>query len=221
VALRSATEIDLPVGIHIDFVTEYHEHNHGSDHSLLGPSGSLVQELHNREVNKEVRHLFTARELIELRTEIRKQIQIFEQMAGILPSHLDYHFGLHYLSDVMAIYALTAEEYKIPIRWGGQYAGSHPNPHSPKVFCDEFRGKEDTTVDDFLTLLDRQWEGVMELCCHPGYFTPEGLLDTYNQEREIELRILTDPRLKKEMEDRQIQLVNYNWIYQQFGSGFD
>jgi predicted glycoside hydrolase/deacetylase ChbG (UPF0249 family) len=217
-ALKLAAEVDFPVGIHLDFVTEYHIHPEDNQETLLGPQGELVRELYNREFRKEIGHLFSAKELIELRGEIRKQIQLFQKMTGNLPSHLDYHFGLHYLSDVMAIYALTAEEYKIPIRWGGQYAGSHPNHHSPKIFCDEFRGSEHTTIQDFLKLVDHSWDGIMEMCCHPGYFTPGGLPDTYNREREVELAILTDSQLKVELEKRKIQLVNYNWIYQEFAN---
>jgi predicted glycoside hydrolase/deacetylase ChbG (UPF0249 family) len=61
-------------------------------------------------------------------------------------------------------------------------------------------------------LLQEPWDGVMEIICHPGFFTPHDLHDSYNQEREYELKVLTDPRLKAEIERMGIQLVNYIWL---------
>jgi hypothetical protein len=143
---------------------------------------------------------------------MRKQIDDFRKMAGRLPSHLDYHYGLHYLPDVMAIYLFVAEEYKLAVRWGTQYAGNNPLVLAPARLCDRFRGVENDGVALFLSQLEQPWEGTLEVLCHPGYYTPEGLHDSYNLEREHELRTLTSPELKAGIEGMGVQLVNYDWF---------
>jgi chitin disaccharide deacetylase len=211
-ALANAIEVGLPVGIHIDFVTEFHLHDHHSDPNLIGPNGQLTHELNEREFHNHIDHSFTCDELITLRDEIRSQVNLFIQLTGQKPSHLDYHFGLHYINEIMAIYITIAEEYQIPVRWGRQYAGKSPYAMAPKIFCDAFKGHPQSSIDDFVKLIEKPWEGVMEICCHPGYFTPGEFADKNNQDREYELTVLVDPRLKVELHNRNIQLVNYHFV---------
>jgi hypothetical protein len=207
-ALAQARRDGLTVGLHIDLVTPYAQ----ACHPEFGPAGHLARELHNREYNRQIGGVLSCEELLKIRTEIRSQIKEFTAMAGRLPSHLDYHFGLHYLPEVMAIYLLTAEEFGLPVRWGTQYAGSNPLALAPARLCDGFRGVTVGGVELFLSLLEPPWEGAMEFLCHPGYTTPGGLEDTYNQERELELATLTDPRLKHALQEMGITLVNYDWL---------
>ncbi len=211
-ALASAKEVGLPVGIHIDFVTQFPHNDHLSDSNLIGPDGKLRHELYEREFHNHIKHSFTCDELISLRGEIRRQVNYFIQLSGQKPSHLDYHFGLHYINEIMAIYITVAEEYHLPVRWGKQYAGKNPYALAPKIFADTFEGNPQSTIEDFVNLIDKPWEGIMEICCHPGYFTPSGLADKNNRNREYELAVLVDPRLKLELQKRNIQLVNYHFI---------
>ncbi len=211
-SLARAIEVGLPVGVHIDFVTEFHLHNHHSDPNLVGPNGQLMHELNEREFHNHIDHSFTCDELMSLRDEVRSQVDLFIQLTGQKPSHLDYHFGLHHLNEIMAIYITIAEEYQIPVRWGRQYAGRNPYAMAPMIFCDAFQGNPQTTVDDFINLIEKPWDGVMEICCHPGYFTPGRLADSNNRDREYELAILVDPRMKLELQARNIKLVNYHFI---------
>jgi predicted glycoside hydrolase/deacetylase ChbG (UPF0249 family) len=209
-ALNRASEVGLPVGVHIDFVTGYLLDGQHSDQQLVGPNGQLTRELYQREFHKQIEHSYTCDELIALRDEIRRQVDLFTQITGEKPSHLDYHFGLHHLPEVMAIYITVAEEYKIPARWGSQYAGKNPYSSSPRFLCDAFRGTPQTSRSDFIKLIEKAWEGVMEICCHPGYYTPNGLADSYNMEREYELAVLTDPALKVELQKLNIKLINFH-----------
>jgi predicted glycoside hydrolase/deacetylase ChbG (UPF0249 family) len=207
-AISMASRINLPVGLHIDFVTPYSN----SAKQELGPNGHLTQELFHREFNDQITSLFSTEELLILQEEIRDQIEEFKALSGQLPSHLDYHFGLHFLPDVMFIYLMVSIQYKLPVRWGVQYAGRNPIVLAPARLCDRFRGVKNGSIETFTDLLQEPWEGVLEVLCHPGYFTPNGLFDSYNQEREYELKILTDPRLKTEIKQMGIKLVNYPWL---------
>jgi hypothetical protein len=207
-ALVLAKQAGLAAGLHIDFVTPFAQ----ASSPEFGPGGRLLEELVNREFKNEIRSVFTCEELLKIRDEMRKQIDDFRKMAGRLPSHLDYHYGLHYLPDVMAIYLFVAEEYKLAVRWGTQYAGNNPLVLAPARLCDRFRGVENDGVALFLSQLEQPWEGTLEVLCHPGYYTPEGLHDSYNLEREHELRTLTSPELKAGIEGMGVQLVNYDWF---------
>lgn len=211
-AMQQAIEVGLPVGIHVDLVTDFVESNNMAEKPFLGPNGTLRTELSSRENEKEIRNLYSCEELVSFREEIRNQIEDFMQLTGHKPSHLDYHFGLHYLPDVMTIYVVAAKEYGIPVRWGEQYAGKNPYQQSPNKFCDSFRGTPGVSVDDFMEMIKEPWDGVLEVCCHPGYRTPFGLQDSYNEEREYELSVLCDPQLKAALSNKQIQLVNYHWL---------
>jgi chitin disaccharide deacetylase len=211
-AIEQAGEVGLPVGLHLDFVTECAQRHYPHRSHYLGPQGALATELYNREFGGRAPQLFTCEALITFRDVMRDQIDQFSRLAGEKPTHLDYHFFLHYLPEVMAIYILVAEEYKIPVRWGEQYAGRNSYPRAPRRFHDRFRGTAETSVKTFAAYLDSQWSGTLEICCHPGLFTPCGLPDGYNREREFELRVLTDPQLRQEIHRRGIQLVNYRWL---------
>jgi len=213
-ALHLAKEVDLPVGLHIDFVSTFAQMGAPD----FGPESRLLRELFSREFRREIMGVFSCEELLKIRDELRRQIDDFRKMAGRLPSHLDYHFGLHYLPDVMAIYLFVAESYGLPVRWGVQYAGNNPLVLAPARLCDCFRGVKTGGVDLFLSLLQDDWKGVLEILCHPGYYTVEGLSDSYNLEREYELQTLVHPRLRAEVEQSGIQLVNYDWLNEHRGS---
>jgi chitin disaccharide deacetylase len=207
-ALCMAREIGMPVGIHLDFVTDFVS----SCSSHFGPHGSLVEILFEREFQRCCTAALTADQLICIENEMRAQIELFRAITGCLPSHLDYHFGLHYFPEVMSVYVTTAEEYALPIRWGCQYAGENPYNLAPNLFCDRFRGLETGSLQLFLDLVQQHWDQVMEFICHPGYFTPGVFADSYNREREYELKALTSQNLKQQLKDMGIQLISYDWL---------
>lgn len=212
-AMAMAQDVGLAMGLHLDLVTPFVTHRS----HYFGPARRFSSELAEREYRQRVGRLFTCEELITIRNEARSQIEDFAALAGHLPSHLDYHFGLHYLGEVMAIYLTVAEEFGLPVRWGRQYAGANPYRLAPHCLCDCFRGYEQDGLSLFLKAMDEPCEGIKEVICHPGYTTPGILADSYNHERELELKTLTDPRLKEELARREVRLVTYEWLRQQLG----
>ena len=207
-AIAAARDIGLSIGLHLDFVTHFVQ-----DRSpLFGPHGKVCQVLFAHEIGREGPMHFSCFELIKVRDEMRCQIDDFIKLSGSLPSHLDYHYGLHHLSVAMALYLTIAEEYQLPVRWGEQYAGSNPYRLAPMAFCDQFHGQEQGGVELFLSMVDQPCDGTKEIVCHPGFTTPGILPEAYNHGRELELRTLTDTRLKEQLEQRQALLVNYDWL---------
>jgi predicted glycoside hydrolase/deacetylase ChbG (UPF0249 family) len=61
-------------------------------------------------------------------------------------------------------------------------------------------------------------EGWTEVACHPGYVTPD-FSSVYLQEREEEVRTLTDPHISQSIEALGIQLVNYTNYLAQYPLG--
>jgi hypothetical protein len=208
-ALQVARKAGFSVGIHLDFVTPYMA-DRGVD---FGPNGTLVKELFSREFTHQNGTPLSAEQLLRVRDEIRSQISDFIALSGRLPSYLDYHFGLHYMPEIMAIYLIVAKDYRIPVRWCCQYSG-HSSPYelSPEYICDQFKGMPTGGEELFIELVRQPWTGIFEMMCHPGYYTPEGLGDQYNREREYELNTLTNPWLKNELQKEGIELVNYDWL---------
>ena len=192
-SMAMAKDAGLSMGLHLDMVTSFVAHRS----HFFGPKRRFSNELAEREFGHRVGQLFSCEELIAIRDEMRSQIEEFARLAGRLPSHLDYHFGLHYLGEVMATYLTLAEEYGLPVRWGRQYAGANPYRLEPDCLNDCFRGSEENGLALFLKAVDEACDGVKEIICHPGYRTPGVLADSYNQERELELKTLADPRLKE------------------------
>ncbi len=79
----------------------------------------------------------------------------------------------------------------------------------PDHFVATFFGRETLTLFFLLHLLDTLPEGVTELMCHPGYADEALAESTYRAEREIELALLTDPKVRERVEERGIELITF------------
>jgi predicted glycoside hydrolase/deacetylase ChbG (UPF0249 family) len=87
-------------------------------------------------------------------------------------------------------------------------------------FCGDFyghdgRGRPDPdaiTLSALIQLLERTSEGVTELGCHPGY--ADDLNDWYRAEREQEVRVLCDPRLRTALRQLGIALMSFSELVQ-------
>ena len=76
-------------------------------------------------------------------------------------------------------------------RWGGQ---SHP---------------EQISVESLTRMLANELaEGITELICHPGFVDP-AFSSSYSVEREVELRTLCDPAIRRIITEQSIQLTSH------------
>jgi predicted glycoside hydrolase/deacetylase ChbG (UPF0249 family) len=83
-------------------------------------------------------------------------------------------------------------------RFYGQWAGEH---HPEQVSAASLiRILETDTAD-----------GITELACHPGYADPD-LSSSYAIERELELRTLSDARVRRYLDRRGIVLVGFRQV---------
>jgi predicted glycoside hydrolase/deacetylase ChbG (UPF0249 family) len=76
------------------------------------------------------------------------------------------------------------------------------------TFYDELAAKE-----ELLKIIMHLSEGIFELMCHPGYADAELIESTsYARHREVERGILTDPDVRKAIEQRGIELISFEGV---------
>jgi predicted glycoside hydrolase/deacetylase ChbG (UPF0249 family) len=145
-----------------------------------------------------------------VRAEVERQLELFESLTGSAPTHADSHHHLHRNEGVEPVFAVVFEPLGIPVRGDGTVAhiGGFYAQWEWKVTNLEYVSLR------FLERILREevGEGVTELACHPGYLDDE-LDSDYREEREAELRTLTDPRLPEVMRELGIELVSYGRLH--------
>jgi predicted glycoside hydrolase/deacetylase ChbG (UPF0249 family) len=139
-------------------------------------------------------------------TEVRKQLESFRQMTGRDPTHLDSHQHVHDDDTPAAVVRKLAVELGVPLR-----------NHDQRVrYCGDLYGRapggETVTgaisVENLIVILEGLPQGVTELGCHPG----EGadIESEYRDEREAEVQVLCDPRVRETIEREGIALCTFS-----------
>ena len=171
-----------------------------------------------------VEHLATL-DIDEVKREWRAQIEAFIRAARRKPTHLDSHHHSSYFSPELFHAMLElAKEYDCAIRF--PFTGKVEkeleetdkrvpglikqfDPRRPDTFVVDFYD-ERATREELLGLINNLPEGTTEIMCHPGYtddaFAKESV---YNNQRERELKILTDPSIKEAIQANGIQLITF------------
>lgn len=137
--------------------------------------------------------------------EVQGQLDTFRGLMGRDPSHLDSHQHVHRREPVRTILTNVAGELGIPLR-----------EFDPGIrLCGEFYGQTGfgepahdlITVEHLLAILEDLPEGVTELMCHAGH--GEGLATIYGMERDQELAVLCDPRIRAALDRLRISLTSF------------
>lgn len=161
----------------------------------------------------------------EVKREWRAQIEAFVQAAGRNPTHLDSHHHSSYFSPELFQGMLElAKEYDCAIRF--PFAGDISreleetnkrvpelieqfHPRHPDRFIVDFYDKR-ATYEELLNIINHLPDGTTEIMCHPGYtndtFANESV---YNNQRDRELSILTDPSIKAAILANGIELITF------------
>ena len=163
---------------------------------------------------KEVKGVRTAEVLAEFVAQIETLIQ-----AGIEPTHLDSHHHIHGLPDVFPAFCELAQRYAIPVRSLSPEMTRQLRLASvsciDRTLTEWYEGE--LTVSTFMHVLQQGFAEYpesrsFEIMCHPG-FVDKSLfsLSRYVTERELELAVLCDPNLQRE-------IANAGFKCQEFGS---
>lgn len=83
---------------------------------------------------------------------------------------------------------------------------------APDWFIDGFYGR--ASVDDFVAMLRQLPPGVSEVVTHPGRVDDQlrALGGDYVQQRERELSVLLDPRVRTALDESGVELVDYSYV---------
>jgi len=143
---------------------------------------------------------------VTARMALSRQLARFQRLMGRLPTHLDSHRNRHRDPRLLPAFVALGLEYGMPLR-----------EHSPIRHFSKFHGLwgGESSPDHIDTVGLSQMlamdigEGVTELMCHPGYPDP-AYSTSYSIEREIELRTLCDPIVRRSLARESIQLVSFH-----------
>lgn len=170
----------------------------------------------------------------EAKIEWRAQIEKFIAAAGRKPTHLDsHHHSSYFTPGLFQAMLELAQEYGAPIRLplaqlpaaaleGIPESLAAPmleaaprllarfQPRSTDGFFATFYDKG-ATREELVRILDSLPEsGTFELMCHPGYVDEAFARESaYAWQRQAEREILTDPRMRVEIEKRGIQRISF------------
>jgi predicted glycoside hydrolase/deacetylase ChbG (UPF0249 family) len=144
--------------------------------------------------------------------ELDQQLARFVRLTGRHPTHIDSHHHVHRSFNVARLFLEAGERYEVPVRGFSEvfYIGRfYGQPEFRKTDLSRI------TVETFMSVLGSVKPGVTEVSCHPGYLEtrPDAF---YNHEREVELQVLTDARVKTAITDARLQPLSY-LDYSRFG----
>jgi predicted glycoside hydrolase/deacetylase ChbG (UPF0249 family) len=140
--------------------------------------------------------------------EITRQIEIFRQLLGRDPTHIDSHQHVHLREPARTVLLEISARLGIPLR----------HFSSSIRYCGEFYGQSTEglplpdliTIDQLIELITHLRPGITELGCHPGYASD--LNTEYREERALEVRALCDPLVRSALEAAKINLVSFHQI---------
>ncbi len=149
----------------------------------------------------------------EIKTEFLAQYHIFEDKFSRKPTHLDTHLYAHQLYDVVRdAVSEIAKEKEIPVR------ATETDKYKKVGFIDWFKVLNNETEEDLLNKFfnnagDFFKYEIAELMVHPA-IPDEYLLNisSYNKQRAVELKVLTDVKLKQFIYDHKIELTSFEEV---------
>jgi chitin disaccharide deacetylase len=137
--------------------------------------------------------------------EINDQLETFRSLMGREPTHIDSHQHVHLREPARSVVIEVANELGVPLRScnteisyvGGFYGQTAEGVSLPDII----------SVSGLFNILRELPEGVSELGCHPGF---ADRLDTmYKSEREQEIKVLCDVRIKETIDAMRIELCSF------------
>jgi predicted glycoside hydrolase/deacetylase ChbG (UPF0249 family) len=140
----------------------------------------------------------------ELYTEWKAQIELFIEMTGKKPTHIDSHHHVHLLPELQEVAIRLAREYDLPMRQRNQIID-----HYEYVRCADKMYNELVNYD-FLVREVSVNEDMIEFMCHPAYID-QTLYDmsSYSLVRMEELELLRSQKVKDFIKQNNISLISF------------
>ena len=146
----------------------------------------------------------------KIRKDFYSQIEKFTNLTGKLPDHLDSHLHFHMNPKIKPIFKEYSEKYSIPVRACGNFHFINKFIGWNKL---RMKNAERISIESLLNILSNLKDGINEIMCHPGFVdTDLKNISSYNNEREIELKTLTDKKIKDYIKKSNIKLLSWKEI---------
>lgn len=202
VALKKLHAIpSLDLGLHLNITWGKPVSDPSKLKTLLGPDGRFIRRTKFDDVDPN-----------EVKSEWRAQVKKARAMKVPL-THLDSHHHVHMHPALLDIVAEIGLEENVAVRsqetWIRDFlrAGGIRTPDS---FIVDFYGDGKTTLEHLQRLLSAIPDGFTEVCCHPAHVDDElRKTSSYNEPRNFEFDVLTDPKLKEWLSKQEISLANF------------
>jgi chitin disaccharide deacetylase len=141
----------------------------------------------------------------EIEREVRAQLELFRELTGSDPTHLDSHQHVHREEPVRSVVATIAAELGVTVRQldvdvfhrGDFYGQTADGAALPGAL----------TSEALAALVRSCSDGVTELGCHPAAFVDFD--SAYAHERVTELAVLCSPEVRDAVDDAGIELVSF------------
>ena len=161
--------------------------------TLVDAHGSLQRNCTN------FQHIDLKEVELELEAQFQKALD-----AGVTISHFDSHHHIHMSELFKKVFLQLSKKHKIPLR---NVANTYKNPlkrgkhfwlyknydfYTQRFSADFYDNA--ATLKTLIQLINQSKKSI-EIMCHPGFIDAENGI--YNEQRLIELKILTDINLKK------------------------
>ena len=145
-------------------------------------------------------------DLAAVEAELRRQLELFHELVGQPPTHVDSHHHIHRRPGIGAIARALTAPLGVPLREDGTvtYIGGFYAQWEWKV-TDLYHVSPEFLI---WILRNEVGEGWTEIGCHPGYISDD-FTSVYRTEREVELTSLKHPAVREELRRLGIRLASY------------
>jgi len=137
--------------------------------------------------------------------EVRTQLDIFRDLMGRDPTHLDSHQHAHRDEPAASAMAALAQELGIPLRGCDARIVYRGDFYGQSAKGEPTHGAITTAA--LLELIRDLPEGITELGCHPGVATDDDV--PYGRERSLELEALCHPHVRELISAQGIELTSF------------
>lgn len=159
--------------------------------------------------------------------EFELQLEKFKQVFGKPPDHIDTHYNTYSVRGVFDAYKRLALKYSLPARHPVGYTNGDDftSSTSELVLCDgflhellasgvlctkyyslEYMNLHADYICGFQTELEKiQDNESIEISFHPGF---------REEWRQKQVEILTDPKLKKFLDENKVKVIKYSKLYE-------
>ncbi len=183
---------DLSVGLHVDLSEWEHRDNRWiAVYELADPDDAARVEY-----------------------EVRAQLDVFRALMDSDPTHLDSHQHVHLQEPVRSVVRRLALELAVPLRHETPSIEYRGDFYGQTAEAEAIPGA--ISVESLIAILETLRPGVTELGCHPGYAAD--LESSYRAERDEEVRVLCDARVRRALHELAIELCGFQTLPAHMGA---